>query len=104
MNVCWSLKGGSGTTVVAAGLALAVARRGGRPLLIDLAGDLPAVLGVEGAGPGITGWWQISGRSDRPMHQHTEDDLYYISHYSPWLDLKILLKTIRVVIKGEGAY
>ena len=54
--------------------------------------------------PGITGWWQISGRSDRPMHQHTEDDLYYISHYSPWLDLKILLKTIRVVIKGEGAY
>ena len=56
MNVCWSLKGGSGTTVVAAGLALAVARRGGRPLLIDLAGDLPAVLGVEGAGPGITDW------------------------------------------------
>lgn len=56
MNVCWSLKGGSGTTVVAAGLALVVARRGGRPLLIDLAGDLPAVLGVEGAGPGITDW------------------------------------------------
>ena len=56
MNVCWSLKGGSGTTVVAAGLALAAARRGIRPLLIDLAGDLPAVLGVEGAGPGVTDW------------------------------------------------
>jgi hypothetical protein len=56
MNVCWSLKGGSGTTVVAAGLALAAARRGVRPVLLDLAGDLPAVLGVEGAGPGVTDW------------------------------------------------
>ena len=37
------------------------------------------------------------------MHLHTEDDLYYISHYSPLLDIQILLKTIWVVIKGEGA-
>ncbi len=54
--------------------------------------------------PGITGWWQISGRSDKPMHLHTEDDLYYISHYSPWLDIQILIKTIGVVIRGKGAY
>ncbi len=54
--------------------------------------------------PGITGWWQISGRSDKPMHLHTEDDLYYISHYSPLLDLQILFKTIGVVLKGKGAY
>jgi lipopolysaccharide/colanic/teichoic acid biosynthesis glycosyltransferase len=54
--------------------------------------------------PGITGWWQISGRSDNPMHLHTEDDLYYITHYSPWLDIQILIKTIWVVLKGEGAY
>ncbi|HHB89726.1 MAG TPA: sugar transferase [Anaerolineae bacterium] len=54
--------------------------------------------------PGITGWWQISGRSDKPMHLHTEDDLYYISHYSPLLDLQILIKTIGVVIRGKGAY
>ncbi len=54
--------------------------------------------------PGITGWWQISGRSDRPMHLHTEDDLYYISHYSPLLDLQILWRTIGVVLKGKGAY
>ncbi len=54
--------------------------------------------------PGITGWWQISGRSDKPMHLHTEDDLYYISHYSPLLDIQILLKTIGVVLKGKGAY
>jgi len=54
--------------------------------------------------PGITGWWQISGRSDKPMHLHTEDDLYYISHYSPLLDLQILWRTIGVVLKGKGAY
>ena len=54
--------------------------------------------------PGITGWWQISGRSDRPMHLHTEDDLYYIKNYSLLLDLRILLKTVGVVIRGRGAF
>ncbi len=54
--------------------------------------------------PGITGWWQVSGRSDKPMHLHTEDDLYYISHYSPLLDLQILWRTIGVVLKGKGAF
>ncbi len=54
--------------------------------------------------PGMTGWWQIKGRSERMMHLHTEDDLYYIQHYSPLLDLRILFKTIWVVIKGRGAY
>ncbi|MGB8981532.1 MAG: sugar transferase, partial [Anaerolineales bacterium] len=38
--------------------------------------------------PGLTGWWQVNGRSDRPMHLHTEDDLYYIQNYSIWLDLQ----------------
>ena len=54
--------------------------------------------------PGITGWWQIMGRSDRPMHLHTEDDLYYIRNYSILLDIRILLTTIGKVVKGEGAY
>ena len=54
--------------------------------------------------PGITGWWQISGRSDRPMHLHVEDDLYYIQNYSIWLDLRILWRTIGVVLLGKGAY
>ncbi|MEI8305667.1 MAG: sugar transferase [Chloroflexales bacterium] len=53
---------------------------------------------------GITGWWQVNGRSDKPMHLHTEDDLYYIQNYSFWLDLRILLKTIIVVFHGHGAY
>lgn len=54
--------------------------------------------------PGITGWWQVSGRSDRPMHLHVEDDLYYIQNYSVWLDLRILWRTIGVVLSGKGAY
>ena len=54
--------------------------------------------------PGITGWWQINGRSERPMHLHTEDDIYYIQHYSAWFDLYILLKTIPAVLSRKGAY
>jgi exopolysaccharide biosynthesis polyprenyl glycosylphosphotransferase len=54
--------------------------------------------------PGITGWWQVSGRSDRPMHLHVEDDLYYIQNYSIWFDLQILWRTVGAVISGKGAY
>lgn len=54
--------------------------------------------------PGITGWWQINGRSDAPLHLNTDYDLYYIQHYSFWLDLVILLKTIGAVVRGRGAY
>jgi len=54
--------------------------------------------------PGITGWWQVSGRSDKPMHLHTEQDLYYIQNYSIWLDIQILLRTAWVVLIGRGAY
>jgi exopolysaccharide biosynthesis polyprenyl glycosylphosphotransferase len=53
---------------------------------------------------GITGWWQINGRSDKPMHLHTEDDLYYIQNYSIWLDILILFKSIGAVIRGTGAF
>jgi len=53
---------------------------------------------------GITGWWQVNSRSDRPMYLEVQDDLYYIENYSIWLDLKIILLTIWVVLKGKGAY
>jgi exopolysaccharide biosynthesis polyprenyl glycosylphosphotransferase len=53
---------------------------------------------------GITGWWQINGRADRPMFENIEDDLYYIRHYSLWLDLQIMLRTVWVVLTGRGAY
>ena len=54
--------------------------------------------------PGITGWWQISGRSDLPMHLNTQYDLFYIRNYSMLLDIKILWKTVGAVIRGRGAY
>ena len=53
---------------------------------------------------GITGWWQINGRSDRPMHLNTQDDLFYVYNYSLWLDIWILLRTPLAVLRGQGAF
>jgi exopolysaccharide biosynthesis polyprenyl glycosylphosphotransferase len=53
---------------------------------------------------GMTGWWQINGRADKPLHLHTEDDIYYIQNYSLLMDIYILLKTPWVVMRGIGAY
>lgn len=53
---------------------------------------------------GMTGWWQVTGRSDKPMHLHTEDDIYYIQNHSLWLDLQIMWRTVAVVVRGRGAY
>ncbi len=54
--------------------------------------------------PGITGWWQVSGRSDLPLHLNTQYDLFYIRNYSLWLDVKILWLTVGTVLRGKGAY
>lgn len=54
--------------------------------------------------PGVTGWWQVSGRSDLPMHLNTNYDVYYVRNYSIFLDLKILLRTVVEVLRGKGAY
>ena len=53
---------------------------------------------------GITGWWQVHGRSDRVLHLHTQDDIYYVRNYSLWLDIKILFMTIKTVFTGRGAF
>lgn len=53
---------------------------------------------------GMTGWWQVNGRSQHDMYLHTEDDLYYIQNYSLGLDIQILWKTIFAVIRRTGAY
>jgi lipopolysaccharide/colanic/teichoic acid biosynthesis glycosyltransferase len=54
--------------------------------------------------PGMTGWWQVNGRSERSMHLNTEIDLYYVQNYSILLDVQILLRTLGAVIKGKGAF
>lgn len=54
--------------------------------------------------PGITGWWQVRGRSDLPLHLNLDYDIYYIYNYSILLDIKIIFLTFSVVLKGKGAY
>jgi exopolysaccharide biosynthesis polyprenyl glycosylphosphotransferase len=54
--------------------------------------------------PGITGLWQTSGRSLIPFEEMVRLDVYYIENWSLWLDCKILLRTIPVVLFGSGAY
>jgi len=74
--------------------------------------ELPSIVGAYepwqrkrfSVPPGMTGWWQVNGRSERPMHLSTEDDLYYLQNYSVLLDIQILLRTLGAVIRGTGAY
>ncbi len=54
--------------------------------------------------PGMTGLWQVSGRSEAHFHDWIRYDIHYVLNQSLWLDLKILFKTIKVVLKKAGAY
>lgn len=54
--------------------------------------------------PGLTGLWQVSGRADLSYEERVRLDMYYIRNYTIWLDLRLLLHTIRVVLQGKGAY
>lgn len=56
------------------------------------------------AAPGITGWWQVNRDEVHLMHQATELDLFYLEHWSVWLDLQILARTFVVVLRGVGAF
>ena len=54
--------------------------------------------------PGITGYWQISGRSEVGYPERVDLELYYVYHQSLLLDIKIILKTVVVVFLKKGAY
>jgi lipopolysaccharide/colanic/teichoic acid biosynthesis glycosyltransferase len=54
--------------------------------------------------PGITGLWQVSGRSDISYDERVRLDMYYVRNWSIWLDLQLLYQTIPAVLKGRGAY
>ncbi|NJC95336.1 MAG: sugar transferase [Anaerolineae bacterium] len=54
--------------------------------------------------PGITGLWQVSGRSDISYEERVRLDMYYVRNWSIWLDLQLLYQTIPAVLKGRGAY
>jgi lipopolysaccharide/colanic/teichoic acid biosynthesis glycosyltransferase len=59
------------------------------------------LLGVK---PGITGLWQVLSRSSVQFDEMVRLDLRYASTWTPWLDVKILMRTPFAVIKGSGAY
>jgi exopolysaccharide biosynthesis polyprenyl glycosylphosphotransferase len=54
--------------------------------------------------PGITGLWQVSGRSDLSFEERVQLDMHFIRNWTIWLDLLILVRTVPVVFKGRGAY
>ncbi len=54
--------------------------------------------------PGITGLWQVSGRAHLSYEEMIDLDIYYIEHWSPGLDLKIILRTLPTILSGQGAY
>jgi lipopolysaccharide/colanic/teichoic acid biosynthesis glycosyltransferase len=54
--------------------------------------------------PGITGWAQVNGRASLPWSERIELDIWYVEHRSLWLDLKILVRTVRMVLTGHGLY
>jgi len=54
--------------------------------------------------PGLTGLWQVSGRSDIDFNDWVRLDLFYIENWSLWLDIKILFKTLLVIVNKKGAY
>ena len=54
--------------------------------------------------PGLTGWAQVNGRAGIPWEERIELDVWYVDHRSPWLDLRILARTLRLLVTGQGLY
>lgn len=54
--------------------------------------------------PGLTGLWQVSGRNLTTYKERVEFDNYYVRNWSPWLDIYLLARTVKVVVTGYGAY
>ena len=72
-----------------------------RPELAKYGSKADFILSVQ---PGLSGMWQISGRSDTGYEERITLDSYYIQNWSIWLDIWIIIKTIYVVLNGKGAY
>jgi undecaprenyl-phosphate galactose phosphotransferase len=77
---------------------------GPRPYMLNeeekIGNSIDMVLAVK---PGITGLWQVSGRNDVDFHSRVEMDVWYTRNWNLWLDLVILVKTIKVVLFRNGA-
>lgn len=76
---------------------------GPRPYTMDeisRLGPAAEILGL--VRPGVSGFWQVSGRNQRTFRERIEMDCYYVRNYSGWLDLWILYRTVIAVITGQG--
>lgn len=77
---------------------------GPRPYMLDekeaIGEEIETILSVK---PGITGLWQVSGRSDVDFRSRVDLDVWYIRNWNLWMDLVILIKTIKTVLVREGA-
>jgi exopolysaccharide biosynthesis polyprenyl glycosylphosphotransferase len=74
------------------------------PIPYEIEHYQPAHLERLKATPGMTGLWQVSGRSTVPFEEMVRLDVHYINNWSLWLDVSILLRTLPVVIQGTGGY
>ena len=77
---------------------------GPRPLPVEQVAANPGLRPRHEVKAGMTGWWQVSGRSDVDPERALRLDLFYIDNWSLTLDLFILLKTVGTVLSGRGAY
>jgi Undecaprenyl-phosphate galactose phosphotransferase WbaP len=78
---------------------------GPRPFLVEQVTQLEgADVIVSRVPPGITGLWQVSGRSDMTFDQRIALDTYYVRNWSVWLDLIVLARTVSSVLLRRGAY
>ena len=78
---------------------------GPRPILPEQEGQYGAGIDVyRQVRPGLTGFWQVSGRNHTTFLQRTLYDTYYVRNRSIWLDTSILLRTVWVVLSRDGAY
>ncbi len=78
---------------------------GPRPYLPREKGDMGEYYNlITKVKPGLTGLWQVSGRSELNFEDRLKMDEFYIKNWSLWLDFIILVRTIKTVVKGEGAY
>jgi len=59
---------------------------------------------IFSATPGLTGLWQVSGRSDSDYTARISYDTYYLQSWSVWLDIWVIFKTFGAVVRGRGAY
>ena len=113
---CARPAGHPGRRAAAAQLARRAAAAVQRARRLDVAGRSPAAAARRGRDyaddarrrllvrPGMTGLWQVSGRSDLSWEETVRLDLRYVENWSPALDMHILVRTVGAVVRGRGAY